>query len=135
MNEQICAVVREGWSGKDWRCELDKCLPGLAKSLTILNKAVAMTSKQNRCTLSLGQVSGVESHGDELLSALVIDSIEILNMSNESGYADYIMEILDALKLFVRLIVDSGNDIYCIPPAPVDTPFLKPTFQFEMYCR
>ena len=135
MNEQICAVVGEGWSGKDWRCELDKCLPGLAKSLTILNKAVAMTSKQNKCTISLGQVSGVESHGDEVLSALVIYSIEILNKSNKSGYADYVMEILAALELFVRLIVDSEDDMYCIPPEPHATPFLKPTFQFERYCH
>ena len=135
MNEQICAVVGEGWSGKDWRCELDKCLPGLAKSLTVLNKAVAMTSKQNKCTVSLGQVSGVESHGEEILSALAIDSIEIINKSNESGYADYIMEILAALELFVRIFVDTPDDIYCIPPEPHKAPFMKPTFEFDRYCH
>ena len=128
MNEQICAVVGEGWSGKDWRCELDKCLPGLTKSLTVLNKAVVMTSKMHKCTISLGQVSGVESHGDEVLSALVIDSFEIINKSNESGYAQYIMDILAALKLFVHLIVDSEDDMYCILPEPHRVPFLKPTF-------
>ena len=133
MNEQICAVVGEGWSGKDWRCELDKCLPGLTKSLTVLSKAVAMTSKMNKCTVSLGQVSGVESHGDEILNALTIDSIEIINKSNKSGYADYIMEILAALELFVRMIVDDPNDIYCIPPEPRKAPFLKPTYQFDRY--
>ena len=72
-----------------------------------MSKAVAMTSKMSKCTVSLGQVTGVETHGEEFINALTIDSIEIINKTNnETGYADYIMEILAALELFVRMIVD-----------------------------
>ena len=123
MNDQICVVVGEGMSGKNYKSELDKCLPGVCKMLQVLNKAVCMTSAQNMCTISLGQVSGVETHTDEGIMALVLDSIEILNRETEGGYAKYIITILDVLELILCLIMDS-DDIFC---NTLSNPFMNPT--------
>ena len=75
MNDQICVIVGEGMSSKDYKSEMDKCLPGVCKMLQVLSKVVSMTSAQNICTVSLGLVSAVETHVDEGITALVIDSI------------------------------------------------------------
>ena len=44
MNDQICIVVGKGMSGKDYKSEMDKCLPGICKTLQVLSKVVSMTS-------------------------------------------------------------------------------------------
>ena len=75
------------------------------------------------CTVSLGHVSAVEMHADEGITALVIDSIDILNRHTEEGYVKFIITILDVLELFLRPIVDS-DDILCNTPP---NPFMNPT--------
>ena len=127
MNDQICVVVGEGMSGKDYKSEMDKCLPGVCKALQVLNKAVCMTSAQNMCTVLFGHVSAVETYADEGITALVLDSIDILNRMTEGGYAKFIITILDALELFLHPIVDS-DDIFCNTPP---NPFIHPTHACE----
>ena len=123
MNDQICIIVGEGMSGKDYKSEMDKCLPGICKTLQVLIKAVSMTSAQNICTVSLGHVLAVEMHADEGITALVIDSIDILNRYTEEGYAKFIITILNVLELFLHPIVDL-DDILCNTPP---NPFMNPT--------
>ena len=122
MNDQICIIVGEGMSGKDYKSEMDKCLPGVCKMLQVLSKVVSMTSAQNICTVSLGHVLAIETHADEGITALVIDSIDILNRHTEEGYAKFIITILDMLELFLHPIVDS-DDILCNTPP---NPFMNP---------
>ena len=37
MNDELCIVVGEGKSGKDLHQELEKCLPGMCKSLQVMS--------------------------------------------------------------------------------------------------
>ena len=131
MNNQICVIVGEGMSGKDYKSEMDKCLPGICKMLQVLSKVVSMTSAQNICTVSLGHVSAVEMHADKGITALVIDSIDILNRHTEEGYAKFIITILDMLELFLHPIVDS-DDIFCNTPP---NPFMNPTRGCDGFSR
>ena len=100
MNDQICVIVGKGMSGKNYKSEMDKCLPGVCKMLQVLRKAVSMTSAQNICTVSLGHVSAVETHADEGITALVIDSIDILNRHTEEGYVKFITQYLTCWSCF-----------------------------------
>ena len=122
MDDQICVVVGEEMSGKDYKSEMDKCLPGVCNTLQVLSKVVSMTSAQNICTVSLGHISAIETHADEGITALVIDSIDILNRHTEEGYAKFIITILNVLDLFLHPIVDS-DDIFCNTPP---NPFMNP---------
>ena len=131
MNNQICVIVGEGMSGKDYKSEMDKCLPGVCKTLQVLSKVVSMTSAQNICTVSLGHVLAIEMYTDEGITALVIDSIDILNRHTEEGYAKFIITILNVLELFLHPIVDS-DDIFCNTPP---NPFMNPMCGCDGFSR
>ena len=127
MNDKLCVVVGEGKSGKDLRQELDKCLPGMCKSLQVMSNAVGMTSAANGTTLHLGYVDGIDTHGSESVTALFIDSVNIPKRDVEGGYGRYITKILETLDLFVRRIIDS-DDLYVLTP---ENEFMHPTKEVD----
>ena len=102
MNDELCIVVGEGKSGKDLCQELDKCLPGMCKSLQVMSNAVGMTSAADGTTVHLGYVDGIDTHGSETVTALFITSVNIPKRGIEGGYGRYITKILETLDLFVR---------------------------------
>ena len=85
MNDELCVVIGEGKSGKDLHQELDKCLPGMCKSLQVMFNAVGMTSAADDTTVHLGYVDGTDAHGSETFTALFIDSVNIPKRGVEGG--------------------------------------------------
>ena len=94
MNDELCVVVGKGKSGKDMCQELDKCLPGMCKSLQVMSNSVAMTSAADGTTVHLGYVDGINTHGSETVSALFIDSVNIPKRGFEDVYGRYITKFL-----------------------------------------
>ena len=127
MNDELCIVIGEGKSGKDLRQELDKCLPGMCKSLQVMSNAVGMTSAADGTALHLGYVGGIDTHGSETVTALFIDSVNIPKRGIEGGYGRYITKILETLDLFVRRIVDS-DDLYVLTP---ENEFMHPSKEVD----
>ena len=127
MNDEFCVVVGEGKSGKDFCQELDKCLPGMCKSLQVMSNAVGMTSAADGSTLHLGYVDVTDMHGSESATALSIDSVNIPKRGIEGGYSRYITKILEMLDLFVRQIIDS-DDLYILTP---EHEFMHPTKEVD----
>ena len=127
MNDELCIVIGEGKSGKDLHQELDKCLPGMCKSLQVMSNAVGMTSAADGTTVHLGYVDGIDTHGSETVTALFIDSVNIPKRGIEGGYSRYITKILETLDLFVRRIVDS-DDLYVLTP---ENEFMHPSKEVD----
>ena len=127
MNDELCIVVGEGKSGKDLRQELDKCLPGMCKSLQVMSNTVGMTSAADGTALHLGYVDGIDTHGSETVTALFIDSVNFPKRGVEGGYGRYITKILETLDLFVRRIVDS-DDLYVLTP---EKEFMHPSKEVD----
>ena len=127
MNDELCIVIGEGKSGKDLRQELDKCLPGMCKSLQVMSNAVGMMSAADGTALHLCYVDGINTHGSEIVTALFIDSVNIPKRGVEGGYGRYITKILETLDLFVRRIVDS-DDLYVLMP---ENEFMHPSKEVD----
>ena len=58
-NGVMCVVVGETQSDTDFRAELDKCLPGMCKVLTIQHYAIGITSSQTKSSIHLGHIGGI----------------------------------------------------------------------------
>ena len=122
----MCVVVGEAQSGTDYRAELDKCLPGLCKSLNIMHYAVAITSSQTKSSVHLGHVGGILIHGTKPVQSLMIDSITVNKQGGEDKYGAYIDKLLDALETFVSLHV--ASDIFVKVP---QVHYLHPGFDLD----
>ena len=126
QNGVMCMVVGEAQSGTDYRVELDKCLPGLCKSLNIMHYTVAITSSQTKSSVHLGHVGGILIHGTKPIQSLMIDSITVNKQGGEGKYGAYIDKLLDALETFVGLHV--ASDIFVKVPV---VHYLHPGFDLN----
>ena len=114
-NGVMCVVVGEAQSGTNYRAELDKCLPGICKSLNIMHYGVAITSSQMKSSVHLGHIGGILIHGMKPVQSLMIDSIMINKQGEEDKYGAYIDKLLDVLERFVGLHM--ASDIFMkVPP-------------------
>ena len=109
-NSVMCVVVGEAQSGTDYRAELDKCLPGICKSLNIMHYGIAITSSQMKSSVHLGHVGGILIHRMKPVQSLMIDSITVNKQGGEDKYGAYIDKLLDVLEIFVSLHV--ASDIF-----------------------
>ena len=109
VDKNICVVVGEAKSGKDFRKELDKCLTGMCKALQFMNYSVGVTSSERRCSVHLGYTAVRSVHGSQWTQCLKVDSVTVCKGFGESEYGGYIDKILDALVACLNTLVNSDG--------------------------
>ena len=109
VDKNICVVVGEAKSGKDFRKELDKCLTGMCKSLQFMNYSVGVTSSERRCSVHLGYTAVRSVHSWQWTQCLKVDSVTVCKGFGESEYGGYIDKILDALVVCLSILVNSDG--------------------------